>query len=143
MQLLWQSTYTLEQIHRVAAFILELAAEKKVFLLEAPLGGGKTTLIRSLIEELEGEELSKHVSSPTFTIVQVYTGKENYYHIDAYRLQSSEEILYLGIDEYLDGESFCFIEWPHLVLPFIKVPYIFIELEHLDWQQRLIKIFKS
>jgi tRNA threonylcarbamoyladenosine biosynthesis protein TsaE len=57
------------------------------------------------------------VSSPTFTLVNEYrtlTG-ETLYHIDFYRIKNQEEVFDFGIEEYLTGECYCFMEWPELV----------------------------
>jgi tRNA threonylcarbamoyladenosine biosynthesis protein TsaE len=141
MQLLFQDSYSLAQIEIVARLVLEKAPSIKIFLFDAPLGAGKTTLIRHLLGILEGNDFASFISSPTFTIVQVYLGKEEYYHIDTYRLESGDELEYLGIDTYLDGRHYCFAEWPEPLLPFISAPYVYIQLEIWEDESRLIKVF--
>jgi tRNA threonylcarbamoyladenosine biosynthesis protein TsaE len=141
MQLLFEDKYSLAHIEAVARLVLEKAPFVKIFLFDAPLGGGKTTLIKSLLSILEGKDFACFVSSPTFTIVQVYCGKQEYYHIDTYRLESVDELEYLGIDTYLDGRHYCFAEWPEPLLPFISASYVYIQLEILEEESRLIKVF--
>jgi tRNA threonylcarbamoyladenosine biosynthesis protein TsaE len=144
MQLLLEDNYSLAQIEVVARLVLEKAPAIKIFLFDAPLGGGKTTLIKHLLGILEGNDFVSFISSPTFTIVQVYEGKQReYYHIDTYRLESGDELEYLGIDAYLDGRHYCFAEWPEPLLPFISVPYLYIQLEILGEESRLIKVFQA
>lgn len=82
----------------------------KVVLFEGELGAGKTSFIKVLVKEMGS---SDEVSSPTFSIVNEYelpNGK--LFHFDLYRINSAEEALDFGIDEYLDSGNFCFIEWP-------------------------------
>ena len=57
------------------------------------------------------------VSSPSFTLVNEYRTEkgEILYHIDLYRIKRPDEVFDFGIEEYLTGVSYCFIEWPELV----------------------------
>jgi len=79
-----------------------------VLSLEGPLGAGKTTLIKGIAQALG---ISEVVTSPSFTIMSVYEGRLDLYHIDLYRLPSEEEIDDLGLDDYLYGDGISVIEW--------------------------------
>ncbi|HFB55535.1 MAG TPA: tRNA (adenosine(37)-N6)-threonylcarbamoyltransferase complex ATPase subunit type 1 TsaE [Hellea balneolensis] len=80
-----------------------------VVCLTGGLGVGKTSFSRGLIQELCG---SMEVPSPTFTLVQTYRAPAfDIWHFDLYRLQASEDIWELGIEDALDG-GVCLIEWP-------------------------------
>lgn len=74
-------------------------------LLEGPLGAGKTTLVRGLLESLGVQE---PVRSPTFNLVQTFDTDPPVMHADLYRVSSHEGI---GIEDYLDTHL-CLIEWP-------------------------------
>jgi len=78
---------------------------------EGEMGAGKTTLIRFICAELGVQD---EVSSPTFSLVNEYltARKETIYHFDLYRLNTPEEALGFGIEEYLDSGKLCLIEWP-------------------------------
>ncbi len=78
------------------------------------MGADKTTIIKAICEVLGAIDI---VSSPTFTLVNEYrTSKgETLYHIDFYRIKKQEEVFDFGIEEYLSGDSYCFMEWPDLV----------------------------
>jgi len=81
-----------------------------VVLLEGPLGAGKSELARGVAE---GLGITETVTSPSFTILNVYeSGRVPLYHFDWYRLESAEEIYEMGMDEYLGGDGIALVEWP-------------------------------
>ena len=81
-----------------------------VLLLEGDLGAGKSELARGVAKGLEVQET---VTSPSFTILNVYeSGRLPLFHFDWYRLDSSEELYELGMDEYLGGNGIALVEWP-------------------------------
>ena len=94
--------------------LLNHSAGKKIFAFYGPMGAGKTTIIKALCKNLGAIDI---VSSPTFTLVNEYktTGGESLFHIDFYRIKKQEEVYDFGLEEYLTGDSFCFMEWPELV----------------------------
>src|SRR5450759_2792608 len=93
---------------------LKHSGENKIFAFYGSMGAGKTTIIKAICEVLGAVDI---VSSPTFTLVNEYrTSKgETLYHIDFYRIKKQEEVFDFGIEEYLSGDSYCFMEWPELV----------------------------
>ncbi len=81
-----------------------------VILLEGELGAGKSELARGIAKGLGVEET---VTSPSFTILNVYTsGRLPLYHFDWYRVGDEEEIYELGMEEYLGGDGVALVEWP-------------------------------
>ena len=81
-----------------------------VVLLEGELGAGKSELARGVAKGLGVQET---VTSPSFTILNVYeSGRTPLYHFDWYRLESEEELYELGMDEYLGGDGIALVEWP-------------------------------
>ncbi len=81
-----------------------------VLLLWGDLGAGKSELTRGIAK---GLGIDGPISSPSFTIMNVYDGgRIPLYHFDWYRLQSSEELYEMGMDEYLGGDGVAVIEWP-------------------------------
>ena len=103
---------------KAAEWIIDHAAGKKIFLFEGGLGAGKTTTIKALCKYLNVEDAT---SSPTFSLVNEYRTKENglVYHMDLYRLNTLEEALDIGIEEYLYSDAYVFIEWPEKILPIL------------------------
>lgn len=88
-------------------------------LLKGDLGAGKTTLVGGCQNYLSLGK-TKEVSSPTFNILKVYFNNSlNLYHIDAYRLEDCKgEIKNIGLEEVIDGDGVCLIEWPQFVKEF-------------------------
>jgi len=80
-----------------------------VVALTGDLGAGKTAFVRGVAA---GLGCGDPVTSPTFTLIQEYGGgRLPLYHMDLYRLETTEEALRIGIDEYLEGDGVTFIEW--------------------------------
>jgi tRNA threonylcarbamoyladenosine biosynthesis protein TsaE len=103
------------------------------------MGAGKTTIIKAICKALGAVDI---VSSPTFTLVNEYrTSKgEILYHIDFYRIKKQEEVFDFGIEEYLAGESYCFMEWPELVEELLPEETINIRISVDENEQRTLLI---
>jgi tRNA threonylcarbamoyladenosine biosynthesis protein TsaE len=76
--------------------------------LIGPLGAGKTTLVRAIVDGAGGDPSA--VTSPTFILIQEYAGRFPIAHLDVYRLKSAQEYLDLGIDELIPDALFL-VEW--------------------------------
>lgn len=110
-----------------------------VVCLLGELGAGKTTLVRGIAR---GLGYPGRVTSPTFTLMNVYEGDIPLYHFDFFRLQGCD-IEDLGMEEYLERDGVCFIEWPAIgqaALP-QEALEIRIELLNDDYDQgRMVAI---
>jgi tRNA threonylcarbamoyladenosine biosynthesis protein TsaE len=132
-------TYTLNEIDTVAKKLLE-NLESKVVLFHAPMGAGKTTLIKSLCKQLGVED---EVSSPTFSLVNEYKGTStDIIHFDLYRLETNDQLMDIGFDYYLEKDAFCLIEWPELSISFLS-DYQYIKIEILGLQTRNLILEKA
>lgn len=85
-----------------------------LFAFYGQMGAGKTTFIKSICRELGVTDI---VTSPTFTLINEYKrpGKTPVYHIDFYRIKNTNEVFDFGFEEYIDGSSYCFMEWPEKI----------------------------
>lgn len=101
------------------------------------MGAGKTTLIAALCRHLGVHE---HVSSPTFAIINEYRGDSRIYHIDLFRVETLEEALALGIEDYLAGDDYCFIEWPQLIKSLLPPDTVEVHLSPVNEKERLLTL---
>ncbi|MFQ7123994.1 MAG: tRNA (adenosine(37)-N6)-threonylcarbamoyltransferase complex ATPase subunit type 1 TsaE [Eisenbergiella sp.] len=98
-----------------------------VYTLVGDLGVGKTVFTQGIAE---GLGIAEAVSSPTFTIVQVYEeGRLPLYHFDVYRIGDVSEMDEIGYEDYFYGGGVCLIEWADLIREILPERYtrIFIE----------------
>jgi tRNA threonylcarbamoyladenosine biosynthesis protein TsaE len=94
----------------LGARLAALARSSDVFLLEGPIGAGKSCLARAFIRARLGRE--EEVPSPTFTLVQVYEADGvEIWHADLYRLTHPDEVWELGLDDAF-ATAICLVEWP-------------------------------
>ncbi len=121
-----------ETFHEKETFILgeEMGKEAKpgeVYTLIGDLGVGKTVFTKGFALGLGIEE---QVSSPTFTIVQVYEeGRIPFYHFDVYRIGDVDEMDEVGYEDYVYGEGVSLIEWANLIEEILPKTYTKITIE--------------
>ncbi len=105
-------TYELSEIDRIAMQILS-EVKSKTLLFYGDMGAGKTTLIKALVKALGAPDLA---SSPTFSLVNEYqTDQGKIFHFDFYRIEDEMEALDMGIEDYLNLDTWKFIEWPQKI----------------------------
>ncbi|MDO4975915.1 MAG: tRNA (adenosine(37)-N6)-threonylcarbamoyltransferase complex ATPase subunit type 1 TsaE [Eubacteriales bacterium] len=106
-------TFSAEETFACGYEFGQKAEAGQVFCFYGDLGVGKTVFTQGFAKGLGIEE---PVSSPTFTIVQVYEeGRLPLYHFDVYRISDPDEMYEIGFDDYIEGEGVCFIEWAELI----------------------------
>lgn len=105
-----------------------------------PLGSGKTHLIKGIAAGA-GATDARNVTSPTFVIVNEYTGRLDIFHIDAYRLNSPAEFEMIGFDDFCYPQSVVMIEWADKIETILRqTDYIRVELAHAGETAREIHI---
>ena len=123
-----------EDTFSIGAKLAQQAQPGDIYALCGDLGTGKTVFAKGFAEGLGIEE---PVSSPTFTILQIYEdGRLPLYHFDVYRIEDPEEMEEVGLDEYLEGGGVCLIEWAERIEDMLPEGVIRITLEK-DLQQGL------
>jgi tRNA threonylcarbamoyladenosine biosynthesis protein TsaE len=131
---------SLAELDNAASEILTFDANYRIFLFYGEMGAGKTTLIKSLCKQLG---TSDNVTSPTFAIVNEYTGaKSNIYHFDFYRLKNQSEAMDIGFEEYVYSGNYCFIEWPEKIPDLLPLHYVTVKIQALDANSRSITVQK-
>lgn len=112
-----------------------------IITFSGELGAGKTTITKELAKQLG---IKERVVSPTFVIMKIYNTKDSKFkkliHIDAYRLDKSEELLRLGWEEIISNkDNLIVVEWPERVSECFPFDIISLKLEHIDDNTRTIK----
>lgn len=103
-------THSAAETRQLGERLAGLLRAGDTLLLRGDLGCGKSELTRGLAK---GLGVTETVTSPSFTILNVYeSGRIPLYHFDWYRLESSDELYELGMDEYLGGDGIAAVEWP-------------------------------
>lgn len=111
-----------------------------VVCLYGELGAGKTHFVKGMAEGLGIDQDEVH--SPTFTLIHEYVGDQPLYHFDCYRMESPQEALEIGVEEYFYGDGVCVIEWPERIEPLIPPEAIRISIEAPDKNTRKFVIRK-
>ncbi len=120
-------TRSAEETFRFGKELGQMASPGQVFTLTGDLGVGKTVFTQGFASGLGVEEA---VSSPTFTIVQVYeSGRLPFYHFDVYRIGDVEEMDEVGFDDYVLGEGVSLIEWANLIEEILPIHRTEIKIE--------------
>ena len=102
---------------------------KTVIALIGPLGAGKTTLAQGLGA---GLGITEPITSPAFNYLLEYAGRLPFYHADLYRIETADQFLALGFDEYFDREGVFVIEWAERIADILPPETIQIYLHPLD-----------
>ena len=106
----------LEALPQAAHKFVELMDDFTVFAFYGQMGAGKTTFINALSRQLGVEE--DMANSPSFSIINEYrsdTTAELIYHFDLYRLESLDEAMDIGVEDYFDSGALCLLEWPERI----------------------------
>lgn len=123
--------------------VFEALAGRRKIALYGEMGAGKTTFTAAFCRYLGVQDA---VASPTFSLVNVYAFTANdgtsglVHHLDLYRLKNTGEAFDIGIEEMLDDDSYCLIEWPQLIEAFLPAEAAKIEIQMLSETRRCVVI---
>ena len=115
----------LEALPAAAREFLKAVGSRRVFAFDAGMGAGKTTFISALCRALG---VTDDVSSPTFAIVNEYTGRLTLEHFDMYRIESWDDLYSTGFFDYLDTDRVLAIEWSENVAAALPEDVITVDI---------------
>ena len=116
-----------EETYALGEKIGQEAKPGQVYTLIGDLGVGKTVFTQGVAA---GLGITEPVSSPTFTIVQIYEeGRMPFYHFDVYRIGDPEEMEEVGFEDCIYGEGLCLIEWANLIEEILPPAYTQVRIE--------------
>ncbi len=126
-------THSPEQTQQLGTHLGRLAQPGGIFLLVGKLGAGKTCLTQGIAW---GLGIKEYALSPSFVIVRELCGRLPLYHIDLYRLDLTQEIMDLGLDDYLYSKGVCVVEWAEKGLSLLPEEHLLIEIDYLSDTER-------
>ena len=134
-------------------WLLAHAKGQRKIMLYGDMGAGKTTFTKAFCQHFGVDNAT---SSPTYSLVNEYfylgtveerhpdnigKGVQNViHHLDLYRLKNLEEAMDIGIEDYLYDDSYCLIEWPHIIEPIMPNDVLKISIEMIEDSMRKIVI---
>ncbi len=133
---------SLADLNDAAQQFLSLMDDRTVYAFTGEMGAGKTTFINALAQAL-GVDEEEATSSPTFAIINEYRSDktaELIYHLDLYRLESLEDALDIGIEDYLDSGALCLIEWPDRIADLLPNDTVNVNITVNDDLSRTITV---
>jgi tRNA threonylcarbamoyladenosine biosynthesis protein TsaE len=137
-----QAQITIKNLRELAQLATQFASQLKpgcCVLLEGELGTGKTTFISQIVSQLGITEL---VTSPSFTLVNKYQGKQHkVYHLDLYRTNNEQELYNMDLDYYFNKKDYIlFVEWAEKLGSFTPDEYIKIQISlGPDFKSRIFR----
>lgn len=101
-----------EETQKIASDFARTLKSGDVICMYGDLGAGKTAFVQGIAK---GLNITEPITSPTFTIVNEYSGSLPLYHFDVYRIADSDEMYEIGYEEYVYGDGISVIEWAELI----------------------------
>jgi tRNA threonylcarbamoyladenosine biosynthesis protein TsaE len=129
-----------EETFRIGRILADGLKVGDVVALTGELGSGKTCLTQGIASGL-GVQEGYAVTSPTFTLINEYPGRQMaLYHLDVYRLTGCADLPEMGYDEYLSGRGVMVIEWAEKIREAVPVGALFVVMTYLEEYIRKIEI---
>lgn len=130
---------SIDTIRSAAREFIENMGQGHVFAFYGKMGGGKTTFIKAICEELGVDDV---ITSPTFAIVNEYHSSKTgnaIYHFDFYRIKKLDEVYDMGYEDYFYGSALCFLEWPELVEEILPENTVKVRITEQEDGSRLVE----
>ena len=128
-----------KEIPAAVSKLLNFAGNRRIFAFYGSLGSGKTTIIKAICKKIG---VADKVTSPTFTVINEYKTRKNepVFHVDLYRIKNKEELIDIGLTEYLSEKYYCFIEWPDLAEVFLPAEAVTIKISVENNHYRILDL---
>ncbi len=124
------------QTQRLGLRLGTMVQAGSVILLEGTMGSGKTVFAQGVALGLEVRE---HATSPSYTLIkEYYSGRLPFHHIDLYRVNSGDSLWSLGLEEYLEGDGVCVIEWARKARDFLPKDWLLVNIEIMTDTKRAL-----
>lgn len=132
-------TFSLDELPNAARAFIEAMGEDRIFAFEGGMGAGKTTFIAEVCRQLGAADDS---GSPTFSIVNEYVAADGspVYHFDFYRLDSPQEALDLGAEDYFYSGNLCLMEWPDRIGDLLPEETVTVKITETEDGRRNVKM---
>ena len=131
-------THSVEETIGFGARLAAALERGDVVAISGELGTGKTALVKGIAH---GLGVTQDVTSPTFTLIHEYDGgRLPLYHIDLYRLNSPQQALAIGIEDYLNGSGVTMIEWAEKIESLLPERTTRIRIVSLGETERRIEV---
>ncbi len=135
-------THSPEETQAIGKHIGQTLKAGDVVALIGDLGSGKTCLTQGIARGV-GIASQEVVNSPSYTLINEYAGETPIFHIDLYRLKHHGEIVDLGLEEFLEGNGICIIEWADRMANMLPANHIQITMTWVDESDRIIELQRS
>lgn len=132
-------TDSAEETRRIGQYLGEVLEAGAVITLDGDLGSGKTTFVQGIGKGL-GITDHYYITSPTYNLINQYSGRFFFSHIDLYRLGHPEELDGLGLEEVLFGQGISAIEWPDRIPDGLLTSYFSVTITVTGDESRSITI---
>ncbi len=130
-------TNTREETIELGSILGKYLKPGDIIAMQGTLAAGKTTITKGIAQSLGVEET---VTSPTFTLISEYEGRLPLYHMDVYRLDSTEDFINLGTEDMLYGKGVSIIEWSEKIMEELPKKTIILKLTAQDDGSRHIEL---
>lgn len=113
---------------RLAAALLAADKKRAVIAMRGEMGVGKTAFVRGFAGELG----IRGVKSPTYTVVNEYVGKKRVFHYDMYRIETEDDLISTGFDDYIATDGYLIAEWSENVTEYLPADSVFVTISRTD-----------
>ncbi len=134
-----QYRMTPNNIDEVAKEFVAHIGDAKIFAFYGEMGAGKTTFITAICRALG---VTEPITSPTFAIVNEYEAEADgiIYHFDCYRLETIQDALNIGIEEYFADGNICLIEWAENIEPLLPKETVKVRIKVAENGVRIVNV---